>query len=155
MPRIKTSNTDKNDSTIKDLISHVSRAEKSLDGILSTIKNGQNHKSSEHSNNDQLGTALSRVNENLNAASKTTNDILARLTEIRNFLVKDNKTNLGSTTLDEKNQRKFFTKVFGFDKSKEDEQYGSIEKRDEKTKLLEKIAGNTTKKDKEKEEEKK
>lgn len=160
MPKIKTTNEDKKDSTIKDLISHVSRIETSLDGILSITKenkNKVNNQSSENNNSEQMGTILSKMDDSLESFNDYNKKIIDLLGQIRNVLEKNNKSDLNTEkALRNGNKNGLFSNWFTKNKNEEEnEQYGSIEKRDEKTKLLEKIAGNTAHKDKEEKEEKK
>ena len=160
MPKVKTTNEDKKDSTIKDLISHVSRIETSLDGILSITKenkNKVNNQSSENNNSEQMGTILSKMDDSLESFNDYNKKVVDLLGQIRNALEKNNKSDLNTEkALRNGNKNGLFSNWFTKNKNEEEnEQYGSIEKRDEKTKLLEKIAGNTAYKDKEQKEEKK
>ena len=165
MPKIKTSVGNKKDSTIQDLISHISRVETSLDGISSTLKNKSTTDSNEKENasdSNELGVALSKTNEYLEKREDLANQMLNRLTEIRDTLRKNVGTNEDKAKDLDKKFKASSLFNFGFGKSKKsddenesDEQYGTIEKRDQKTKLLEKIAANTVKDKKEEKEEKK
>ena len=165
MPKIKTSVDNKKDSTIQDLISHISRVETSLDGISSTLKNKSTTNSNEKENvsdSNELGVALSKTNEYLEKREDLANQMLTRLTEIRDTLRKNVGTNEDKAKDLDKKFKASSLFNFGFGKSKKsddenesDEQYGTIEKRDQKTKLLEKIAANTVKDKKEEKEEKK
>lgn len=159
MAKIKTSNEDKKDSTIKDLISHVSRIETSLDGILSTVKDNKNKQNPVSSDNksEEMGTILSKMDNTLDSLNDYNRKVLDILGQIRNTLEKNSKSDLKTEKAMKEGKGGLFSKWFGKgkDESKPEEQYGSIEKRDEKTKLLEKIAGNTAFKQKEEKEEKK
>ena len=157
MPKVKTSNDNKKDSTIKDLISHVSRIETSLDGILSITKNKANKSSDNNGDKTQeIGTIISKMDNTLDSVDDHGKKIVELLGQIRNSLEKRDNSKLGTDKeLNDAKKGGLFSKWFSKNKSEEDEQYGSIEKRDEKTKLLEKIAGNTAFKEKEQKEEKK